>query len=123
MTLRPPTFWQVFAALCTIGVAALLVFGACGCQTVGTCERLAIAEELREPDVYRVHYWWWDEDSASFKGHARNYKRHPDGSRSYYDVGGVHNVPEPTATSIGYDSYDVRVSNGRTNPPTVAPRR
>ena len=123
MKLRLPTYWEILAALFTIGVAALLVFGATGCRTVGVCERLAIAEERREADVFRVHYWWWDADACEFKGHARNYKLHADGTRSYYDVGGVHWVPEPTATSIGYDSYKARVIDGQTNPPTVAPRR
>jgi len=107
-------------------ITLLLTIGT-GCTTIGTCERLAIREELHHyaqgNPVYRVHYWWWDADRAEFVGHARNYLLHDDLTRTYYDVGDVTHIPEPTPANIGFDSYDVRVSDGITNPPTVAPRR
>jgi len=126
MHVHKATFWGIYTAA-MIAAAIALCFFACGCQTIGTCERLAIAEELRHHKqgnpVFRVHYWWYDAPSCEFLGHARNYRRLADGTRSYYDVGGVTNVPAPTKHNIGYDSYDARVINGVTNPPTVAPRR
>jgi len=124
MHVHKATFWPTLIAVTLIGLTLILL---CGCTTIGTCERLAIAEEMHHykqgNPVFRVHYWWWSYDEARFKGHARNYLLHPDGTRSYYDVGGVYWVPKPAAYNIGYDSYDVRVINGVTNPPTAAPRR
>jgi len=124
------TFWRIFNIMLTIAVIGLIVAAVLvttGCATIGTCERLAIAEEMAAyrngSPVYRVHYYWWDMDEARFRGHARNYLLHPDNTRTYYDVGGVHWVPKPSKGNILYDSYDTRVINGTTNPPVAAPRR
>jgi hypothetical protein len=111
----------------TLFIALALLTLATGCQTVGTCERLAVAEEQHHFEqgnpVYRVHYYWWDTDKAAFVGHAVNYLRHPDGTRTFYDVAEVEDIPAPSPRNIAYDSYDVRVIDGVVSAPTVEPRR
>ena len=134
MHIRKQTFWGWYTALMVAGIIALCVF-ACGCQTVGICERLAVQEEQRgfmagQP-IFRVHYDYLDMPStgtnteramaATLRAHAVNYLLHPDGTRTYYDVQLGREVKAPR--SIWYDSYYERVQGNRTYPPTVADRR
>jgi len=125
-------FWRIYNTIVAISVIALiaaailLLCAGCSTTSAGRCERLAINEEAyahaKGRPVFRVHYYWYDAHGAQFRGHAVNYLRHPDGTRTYYDATGLmgtYGVPRPSAKNVGYDSYEHRVTDGVTNAPTV----
>jgi len=134
MHIKKLTFYGVYATLMILAIIGLIIFGCCGCATspafttvsgrpLFSCEREAIKEEVHGMTwgipVFRIHTIKWDASKEENVGHALNYEILSDGSRKYYDVVLNKSVPAPDAdTYVRYDSFDVRVKDGITNPPT-----